>query len=223
MKRKKIITGTVLSLALLVTTASTVVFAANSEEVSSLPQNGMTMITDNMDGGFHYSTDEGDTWVSEDEYLKTTTQVDWWTYEEYLSYMEQNLADMQSLIGTDAMYKNADGEFVPWTETDIEEARKRHQNNLESIKDGDKIAIDQGVMLHMSGMDLETLYEKGILSKEAPYVGGALFDGETGQQSDYRADTFEELTTILQNDVDNGKITKDDMQALLDEVSKVID
>ena len=75
--------------------------------------------------------------IQEDEPL-SSSDVEWWTAEEYAKWMDEEKEVLQSMIGEKA-YTGGDGWFV-WTQEKVDETIALYEDNLQKIKDGMKLS-----------------------------------------------------------------------------------
>ena len=75
--------------------------------------------------------------IREDESL-SSSDVEWWTAEEYAKWLDEEKEVLQSMIGEKA-YTGGDGWFV-WTQEKVDETIALYEDNLHKIKDGMKLS-----------------------------------------------------------------------------------
>lgn len=75
--------------------------------------------------------------IREDESL-SSSDVEWWTAEEYAKWLDEEKEVLQSMIGEKA-YTGDDGWFV-WTQEKVDETIALYEDNLQKIKDGMKLS-----------------------------------------------------------------------------------
>lgn len=75
--------------------------------------------------------------IREDESL-SSSDVEWWTAEEYAKWLDEEKEVLQSMIGEKA-YTGGDGWFV-WTQEKADETIALYEDNLQKIKDGMKLS-----------------------------------------------------------------------------------
>lgn len=75
--------------------------------------------------------------IREDEPL-SSSNVEWWTAEEYAKWLDEEKEVLQSMIGEKA-YTGGDGWFV-WTQEKVDETIALYEDNLQKIKDGMKLS-----------------------------------------------------------------------------------
>lgn len=75
--------------------------------------------------------------IREDEPL-SSSDVEWWTAEEYAKWLDEEKEVLQSMIGEKA-YTGGDGWFV-WTQEKVDEMIALYEDNLQKIKDGMKLS-----------------------------------------------------------------------------------
>jgi YD repeat-containing protein len=130
------------------------------ENVESLIADEIILSTTDENGNVQYSTDGGQTYLDEDEFLSqySIPDVEWWTYEEYKAWLEDEKVQLQSMIGEKG-WTNSLGEFV-WTQEIVDETIAQYENTLEEIRDGKKVSkpIQDGDTMIQFGYD-ETAIE----------------------------------------------------------------
>ncbi len=75
--------------------------------------------------------------IREDEPL-SSSDVEWWTAEEYAKWLDEEKEVLQFMIGEKA-YTGGDGWFV-WTQEKVDETIALYEDNLQKIKDGMKLS-----------------------------------------------------------------------------------
>lgn len=75
--------------------------------------------------------------IRENESL-SSSDVEWWTAEEYAKWLDEEKEVLQSMIGEKA-YTGGDGWFV-WTQEKVDETIALYEDNLQKIKDGMKLS-----------------------------------------------------------------------------------
>ena len=75
--------------------------------------------------------------IREDESL-SSSDVEWWTAEEYAKWLDEEKEVLQSMIGEKA-YTGGDGWFV-WSQEKVDETIALYEDNLQKIKDGMKLS-----------------------------------------------------------------------------------
>lgn len=75
--------------------------------------------------------------IREDESL-SSSDVEWWTADEYAKWLDEEKEVLQSMIGEKA-YTGGDGWFV-WTQEKVDETIALYEDNLQKIKDGMKLS-----------------------------------------------------------------------------------
>lgn len=75
--------------------------------------------------------------IREDESL-SSSDVEWWTAEEYAKWLDEEKEVLQSMIGEKA-YTGGDGWFV-WTQEKVDDTIALYEDNLQKIKDGMKLS-----------------------------------------------------------------------------------
>lgn len=99
-----------------------------------------TMISYEENGEVSYSVDGGQTFLDEAEFegKYEPLEVEWWTYEEYKTWLEHEKKELQEMLGEKA-WTNDRGEFV-WTQEIIDETIAQYEEILEEIKNGAQIS-----------------------------------------------------------------------------------
>jgi beta-lactamase regulating signal transducer with metallopeptidase domain len=162
MKMKKTSWAAMLVAAILVVGVGTV-FATSAqatsntgdENVESLIADEIILSTTDENGNVQYSTDGGQTYLDEDEFLSqySIPDVEWWTYEGYKAWLEDEKVQLQSMIGEKG-WTNSLGEFV-WTQEIVDETIAQYEKTLEEIKNGLKVSksVDSSDDVMLSGYD----------------------------------------------------------------------
>lgn len=97
--------------------------------------------------------------IREDEPL-SSSDVEWWTAEEYAKWLDEEKEVLQSMIGEKA-YTGGDGWFV-WTQEKVDETIALYEDNLQKIKDGMKLSksSDDAVGITMASSPENIEYAK---------------------------------------------------------------
>ena len=94
--------------------------------------------------------------IREDESL-SSSDVEWWTAEEYAKWLDEEKEVLQSMIGEKA-YTGGDGWFV-WTQEKVDETIALYEDNLQKIKDGMKLSKSSddavGITMAYSAANIE--------------------------------------------------------------------
>ena len=166
MKRKQISLAALLAV-LVVMSIATTVFATNAPETDFPAQRDTGAVSTGLimdsviskqdeNGNTLCSVDEGKTWMSEDRYHAEygdwgeNWQVEWWTAEEYETWLEQEKKNLQDMIG-ERSYTASTGWFT-WDQKKVDEAIALYEEILENIKKG-------------------ALYSKRVLDKDGNEMG----------------------------------------------------
>ena len=95
-----------------------------------------------QDGKTYYSTDGGKSFeaLTEEEFAMRfpTSDVEWWTYEEYKEWLENEKKELQSMIGEKG-WTGGRGDFV-WTQEIVDETIAMYEGILQDIKNGVKVS-----------------------------------------------------------------------------------
>lgn len=174
-------------------------------------------VTDEDNGATKYSEDGGNTWVDEGVYLiaNPTPDVTWWTYDECKAWMEQELENLQSLLGdTGTGYYDKDGNLHKITQQDIDNFTKQHRGILESIKNGVKISKtvngNDNIMLSANPddvMETQTAFTMAVVGDDSDPV---VF-GPYGTKEELVA----ELVLYCEEQVEAGAMTQDEADKIL--------
>ncbi len=163
----------VLGLAVALVAGATTAFAASaapsSQEDLDRKLNAETTVdegtlmsyVDPKDGETYYSFDGGKTFeaMTDEEFERRfpTPNVEWWTYEEYAAWLEQEKANLQSMLGETGS-TGGRGEFV-WTQEIIDETIAMYEGILQDIKEGmmysKSVDGDENVMMSYNPADIE--------------------------------------------------------------------
>ena len=91
-----------------------------------------------IDGKTYYSFDDGKTFEpltdAEFEALFPTPDIEWWTYEGYKEWLDNEKANLQSMLGKKG-WTSSEGEFI-WTQEKIDETIALYETILTEIKNG---------------------------------------------------------------------------------------
>ncbi len=93
----------------------------------------------------------------------TTSEVEWWTYDEYKAWLENEKVELQEMIGQKA-WTGSRGKFV-WTQEIVDETIAMYEGILENIKNGmlysKTIDGEAAFCTLSSGTDTETEVHEG--------------------------------------------------------------
>lgn len=87
-----------------------------------------------INGG--YVSTDGENWLAQPDYEKDAPQVEWWTAEEYEKWILEQKKEMESLIGSNDGWYDAQGTFHKWTQESVDAAIAEYYQTLDSIKSG---------------------------------------------------------------------------------------
>lgn len=97
----------------------------------------LTSYTGN-DGQTYYLVDDGNTAriLNEEEFEQQypTSDIEWWTYEEYKDWLKNEKTQLQGIIGEKG-WTAGQGDFV-WTQETVDETIAGYEKFLQNIKDG---------------------------------------------------------------------------------------
>ena len=101
-------------------------------------ENTLMSYVDPSDGKTYYSFDDGKNFEpmtdAEFEACFPTPNIEWWTYDEYKTWLDNEKVQMQSLLGEEG-WTNSDGSFV-WTQEKIDETIALYEEILKDIENG---------------------------------------------------------------------------------------
>lgn len=188
--KKTSLTGIFLALVLVVGTVT--VFATNAAAADNPPTNksyttndiasAVVISSHDESGKTQISTDNGKTWMSEEEFKKAypTPEVVWWTYDEYKEWLDNEKIQLQDMIGEKG-WNPTDGWYV-WTQEMVDETIKMYEGLLEDIKNGMKLSktVDGNnnvVMMSSnpsdiaktSGYEVFIVNDEGVEAQFGPY------------------------------------------------------
>lgn len=180
-----------LVLAAVLITGVTVAFATTAEGPKQDNPNKptaeiwrVTSYEDPMDGKTYYTTDGGLTWQEGDAFLATGyafEDVDWWTAEEYESWLAQQKEELQSMLG-ERSWNPTEGWYT-WDQDRIDAAIAGNEQLLQEIKEGklvSKPTQDGDTMIQFSydPRAIQTITDDGALAAD-PAAGTD--EGDTEQ------------------------------------------
>ena len=92
-------------------------------------------------GNIWCSENNGKSWISESEYEKgnPTPAMEWWTYEEYKSWLEQEKAQLQNMADEKAIVETSEGSAV-WTQEMTDRIVAEHEQTLNDMKNGLRVS-----------------------------------------------------------------------------------
>lgn len=144
-----------------------------SDHLQVIEDTGVSILSkDGENGGTLYSDDGGRTWMSEERFHAKyggwgdNWRVEWWTYEDYKTWLKEEKEALQSIIG-DRGYTSSKGWFT-WDQELVDETIAMYEGILEEIKNGalySKTIIDKSgneiedVVLGSDGLCAESIYE----------------------------------------------------------------
>lgn len=131
-------------------TVSAVAASSNAERqnvgtFADADTSSATVFSYSADGKNHtYSMDDMQTWMTEAEYQKAypTSDIVWWTYDEYKAWLDNERTTLPALIGQEYSYRDADGVLhnEVWTQERVNAAIARYEQTLDSIRNGAKVS-----------------------------------------------------------------------------------
>lgn len=112
--------------------------SANESPIGTATIDGTLTSYIGNDGKTYYLIDDGNATkalnAEEFEQQYPTSDIEWWTYEEYKAWLENEKVQLQSMIGEKA-WTGGRGEFV-WTQEIVDETIAMYEDILEDIKNG---------------------------------------------------------------------------------------
>ena len=174
---------------------------------TSAEETAQTSSTDILFNDADGISTDGENWVAEADYEKNnpTSDVEWWTAEEYEKWIAEQKKELEALIGTGDGWYDGQGVFHEWTRESVDATIAEYQETLESIKNGVLYSKDngEGDTYSMIPPSEDVVSEYGVdVTKE---------NGESVHIGNYASD--EELNQALNDAVDNGQITQADADA----------
>ena len=222
--KKTSLMGIFLALALVVGTVT--VFATNAAAADNPPTNksyttndiasAVVISSNDEPGKAQISTDNGKTWMSEEEFEKAhpTPEVVWWTYDEYKEWLDNEKIQLQSMIGGKG-WNPTDGWYV-WTQERVDKTIKRYEGLLEDIKNGMKLSktVDGNNAVVMmssnpndiaktSGYEVVIVNDKGVEAHIGPY--------------DTKEELLAQVRPYCDEQVKAGKMTQQEADEILSE------
>lgn len=119
----------------------------NVPATNSTQQKTVVSTTDHSDGVMSYrdkgsgknfvSEDNGETWVSEEDYDNSHPAIDyeWWTYDGYKEWLEQEKKTLQEMADDHTMVETSEGSFE-WTQEMTDQSVAEYEQTLKDIKNG---------------------------------------------------------------------------------------
>lgn len=166
---------------------------------------GVDILYQDTDGG-QISTD-GENWIAEADYERNNAapNVQWWTADEYETWMNEQQKEMESLIGTGDGWYDGQGVFHELTQESVDAMMSSYRETLESIKNGVLYSKDSGdgdtYSMIPPTEDVVSDYSVDITTD----------DGQKVHIGNYS--TVEELDVAISDAVKTGKITQEEANA----------
>ncbi len=242
--QKRSFLSAVLALALVLGTGAAFATAApedEPEEPSPTVFSGDVM--QSQDGKTLYVfTAEGEpVTMTQEEYRLLFTdpaEVEWWTAEEYETWLEQEKKDLQDCLGQRA-WTNTDGWFT-WTQEKIDETIGLYEQVLEDIRDGLLVSrtVDgraDAMLMQGSGQQLYSAEEGMVMylfNEDGDWTSPDLYRGYSYVFNDGDSqttvgpyDTPEELRSALEDEADarvaDGRLSEEEARELLESFDPV--
>lgn len=148
------------------------------------------------------------------------SDVEWWTYDEYKAWLEEEIVQLNSVLGEKG-WTNETGEFV-WTQEKIDETIQMYEETLEEIKNGAHISI---AMIENSEADGTVAgIQMENYDADAEEVGAnslwlcVMQDGEPKMFGPYQTneELLAEVKPYFDEQVSLGNMTEEEAQEILD-------
>ncbi len=114
---------------------------AAKENIHTVEREVTLTYTDTKDGRTYYSQDGGKVWIpmTEEELDQLSSfGVEWWTAEEYATWLENEKKELQSVIGAQG-WTQGTGWFT-WTQEIVDQTIAMYEQTLKDIQNGVKIS-----------------------------------------------------------------------------------
>ena len=139
--------------------------------------------------------------IREDESL-SSSDVEWWTAEEYAKWLDEEKEVLQSMIGEKA-YTGGDGWFV-WTQEKVDETIALYEDNLQKIKDGMKLSKSSddavGITMAYSPENIEYAKQEAETVTENKDSNENVFSEEQLSEYAKAGITYQKETGFLMDD-----------------------
>ena len=139
--------------------------------------------------------------IREDEPL-SSSDVEWWTAEEYAKWLDEEKEVLQSMIGEKA-YTGGDGWFV-WTQEKVDETIALYEDNLQKIKDGMKLSKSSddavGITMAYSPENIEYAKQEAEMVTENKDSNENVFSEEQLSEYAKAGITYQKETGFLMYD-----------------------
>lgn len=139
--------------------------------------------------------------IREDESL-SSSDVEWWTAEEYAKWLDEEKEVLQSMIGEKA-YTGGDGWFV-WTQEKVDETIALYEDNLQKIKDGMKLSKSSddavGITMAYSPENIEYAKQEAEMVTENKDSNENVFSEEQLSEYAKAGITYQKETGFLMYD-----------------------
>lgn len=137
-----------LALALVASTSAVFATSAKAPEAfaatpttESVEASSVETRTNEKTGKLEISADGGKTWdnlaASDPDSVAKSSDIVWWTADEYAEWLAQEKKDLQDLVGTGSGY-SANGVYQEWTQAHVDETIAMYEGILKEIKAGVK-------------------------------------------------------------------------------------
>lgn len=180
--------------------------SANAEQSKTeMPQSvtiEQEVLSRESESGVQFRVGDGE-WVSKSDYEQSLPKIDWWTASEYESWLSEQRAELEALIGTGNGWYDGQGVYHEWTQETVNVEIAQYEKILEEIKAGVLHAKpnEAGIgyaQIPPNADDIITTYSTDFVRS----------DGSTIHIGDY--ETQKELQEAINNAVEDGKITQEE-------------
>ena len=93
------------------------------------------MLSRDGENGVQFRVGDGE-WVSQSDYEQSLPKIDWWTVSEYESWISEQRAELEALIGTGNGWYDGQGVYHEWTQEAVNAEIAQYEKILEEIKAG---------------------------------------------------------------------------------------
>lgn len=183
----------------------------NTENTNEIDNFNVLSMT-NDEGVHQYSIDNGETWMSANEYEEAyqIQDVEWYTYDEYKEFIEKEKINLVQMVKVKAKVWNQTDGWHIITKEKSDEIIKLYESILEDIKNGTKISktVDgkEDIVLSYNPSDISVA------------VGLGYTISVDGENISY--DSYEELIGDVNQKVKDGVITKEDADKIISDLKK---
>jgi len=227
--KKTSLVGIVLALTLILGTTTVFATSALAGNSNSTDNSSPESVMDKYDeetGKKMISVDNGETWMTEEEfenaYPDPEVEAEWWSYDEYKTWLEQEKIALQDMIGEKG-WNPTDGSYV-WTQEMVDETISVYEEILEEIRNGTMVSKSISMTVNGEEFDGMMSYNPEDIGTIHEYeVGWTLDNGDTAHFGPY--DTKEELLAEVEpyceEQVSAGTMTQAEVNTLLNDINNL--